>query len=115
MFVGTAANSNGYAQGGFGTLTPTNLDDGTIINQLTFSNHSAPAPGNMLLFVNSYPGSITASYLASITVNGGTFTPSDPNFTGFSGGAPGGSAQWTWSGAGFPTPGTTVPVIVVRS
>lgn len=115
MLVGTGANSNGYASGGFGTLTPSTLGDGAVIDEITFTNHSAPVSGNALLFLNSYPGTITAAYLTSITVGGVTLTPSDVNFTGFSGGAPGGSAQWTWSGAGFPTPGTTIPVVIVRT
>lgn len=115
MLVGTAANSNGYAAGGFGTLTPNTLGDGAVVDELIFSNHSAPVPGNAIFAIHSYPGTITSAYLTSLTVGANVLTPSDPTFTGFSGGAPGGSAQWTWSGVGFPTVGSTLPVVVVRA
>jgi hypothetical protein len=115
MLVGNVGNNNGYINGTIGTLTPTVLGDGATVQELLFSNHSAPVPGNCIFEIDTYPGTITSSYLTSLNVNGNILTPSSPNFTGFSGGSPGGAAQWSWSGAGFPTIGSTIPVIVTRT
>lgn len=115
MLVGTVGNNNGYAAGGVGTLTPGTLGDGAIVQEILVSNHAAPTPGLLIFFISNYPGTITSAYLTSLMINAALYKPSDANFTGFSGGASGGSAQWTWSGAGIPTPGTTIPVVITRT
>lgn len=114
MITGTAANAVGYAFGGFGSLTPATLGDGAIVDEITVGNHLAPVPFQVIFFLRSYPGVITVNYLTSLTFNG-TYTPHDANFTGFTGGGSGGSAQWTWSGGGVPGVGITLPIVVVRT
>lgn len=115
MFSGTAANSVGFAAGGFGSLTPNTLGDGAVVDEVSVGNHVSPHPNQFLFFITSYPGTINQSYLTSISINGQPFAPGDGNFTSFTGGAPGGSAQWIWQNATIPTIGATVPVVVIRT
>lgn len=118
MVTGISGAVAGYAHGGFGNMTPTTLGDGTTVDQLLLSSHTAPTPDLMQLFFLNYPGAITAAYLSAVTINGTAMPMSGPLFS-FTGGAPGGSAEFIWSSqrAVFPTGvgGVTVPVIIVRT
>jgi hypothetical protein len=117
MIVGTggAGGNNGYILGGFGSLTPTTLGDGTSVTELAVSNMGSSTPHVMILALQGYPGTITASYLTSLQINTGSlFTPSTPGFS-FAGGAPGGSANFTWTGAPFLTNGATDVVTITRT
>lgn len=115
MFTGTVANEIGFENGAIGTMTPGTLGDGSIVQQLAIADHLAPTPRNMLFSISNYPGTITQSYLTSLTLLGGTFAPGDANFLGFSGGAPGSSATWNWANGPIPGVGVSVPVAIIRT
>jgi len=114
MICGTSANAVGYALGGFGALTPPDLGDGSVVQEITVADHLSPTPNVFIFEITGFPGTITVNYLASITLNGIVHTPQDANFTSFTGGGAGSIAQWQWGSVGFLTNGATVPVIVVR-
>lgn len=115
MLVGTAGNANGYAQGGFGTLTPSTLGDGTVVTEVAVSNLSAPVPRTLIVALSGYPGAITAGYLTSVQFDAGApIVPSGANFT-FGGGSAGGTAQFTWTGQIIFAPNATVTVAVTRT
>lgn len=119
MTVTVSGNVAGFTQGGFGGMVPTVLGDGTQVNSLLLSSAAAtPNPNQMQLFLLNYPGTITAAYIASISINGSFMPMSGSNFS-FSGGAPGGGAQFTWQNQGGVYSAThggfTVPIIIVRS
>jgi hypothetical protein len=117
MISATNANDFGFAAGGFGSVTPNVLGDGSVIDEILLSNHTAPNPDFFQLFLLGIPSggaNVLASYLTSITVNGITLVPSGANFS-FTGGV--GTGNWGWSNQRFlfPGGGATVPVVVVRS
>lgn len=115
MLVGTAANDNGYVNGAFGVLTPNTLGDGSIVQEMAVATHLAPTPFQLVFTISNYPGTITQTYLTSLTINASLVAPGDPNYTGFTGGTPGGTAQWIWQNQGVPIVGNTIPIIVVRT
>jgi hypothetical protein len=117
MVVGSSGPTNaiGYVNGGFGSLTPTTLGDGSTVNELAIGANMSPSPNQLVFQITGYPGTITQSYLTSIAYQSTSVAPGDSNFTSFSGGGPGGTAQWIWQFAGIPTVGTTVPVLVIRT
>jgi hypothetical protein len=116
MFVGgPVADAVGYVPGSIGSLTPTTLGDGSVVQEITISNHLSPTPFELAFEINGYPGTIVEGYLTSISVDGSVFTPGGTGFVSFSGGSPGGTAQWLWTGAAVPTVGSTIPVIVMRT
>lgn len=108
IVCGTANNSNGYVNGGIGSIAPNNLlGDGSTLQQLSVSNSHAPVPGNLILSIN---GNISASnYLTSITIAGTTYLASAATFSG-GGGV---SGQWQWSGAGIFS--GTIAVVIQRT
>jgi hypothetical protein len=113
MITGSVGNTNGYSIGAFGTMTPDTLGDGATVTQLAVSNNSAPTPGILLFDIDTYPGTITSSYLTSLQVGATTYLPAAATFTG---GGIGGSAQWKWTGATvFGGGGGSITVIVIRS
>ena len=117
MVVGTggAGGSNGYIAGGFGSLTPNTLGDGSVVQELAVGGLSSATPHQLVFEINGYPGTIAQAYLTSLSINGTLHLPGDANFTSFTGGAPGGTAQWIWQNAGIPTNGATIPIIVMRT
>jgi hypothetical protein len=115
MLVGTAANDNGYVNGAFGVLTPNTLGDGSIVQELAVATHLAPTPFQLVFTISNYPGTITQAYLTSLTINASLVAPGDPNYTGFTGGTPGGTAQWIWQNQGVPIVGNTIPIVVTRT
>jgi hypothetical protein len=103
------AGSNGYAQGGFGSLTPTVLGDGSTVTTLDASV-TTPFPLNFT--ITGYPGTIGSAYLKSLTLNGATFLATAASF---SGGGAGGSAVWTWASGFHFSVNETVAVTVQRT
>ena len=101
--------SNGYIQGGFGSLTPTTLGDGSTVTEIAASVTS-PFPLN--LTIRGYPGTIGSSYLTSLSLNAALFTAASASF---SGGTPGGSAVWTWASGFHFSVSETVAVILQRT
>ena len=112
--TGGSGGSNGYAAGGFGSLIPNTLSDGSIVQELAVGLMTSASPHQLVFSINNYPGTITQAYLTSLSINGTVHMPSDSNFTSFSGGAHGGTAQWIWSAVAIPTNGTTVPIVVIH-
>lgn len=117
MLVGSggAGGSNGYINGAFGTLTPNTLGDGSVVQEMAVAEMGSATPHQLVFSINGYPGTIVEAYLTSLSINSAVYLPGDANFTSFSGGAPGGTAQWIWQNAGIPTNGATIPIIVIRS
>lgn len=114
--TGGAGGSNGYVAGGFGALTPNTLGDGAVVTELAVGLMTSAAPHQLIFAINGYPGTITQAYLTSLSINNlAPHLPGDSDFTSFTGGAPGGSAQWIWQNAGIPTSGVVVPVAIVRT
>jgi hypothetical protein len=103
------AGSNGYIQGGFGSLTPTTLGDGSTVTEIAASVTS-PFPLN--LTIRGYPGTIGSSYLTSLSLNAALFTAASASF---SGGTPGGSAVWTWASGFHFGASQTIAVILQRT
>lgn len=101
--------SNGYIQGGFGSLTPTTLGDGSTVTEIAASVTS-PFPLN--LTIRGYPGTIGSSYLTSLSLNAALFTAASASF---SGGTPGGSAVWTWASGFHFGASQTIAVILQRT
>lgn len=119
MVTAVSGNVAGYTFAGFGSMTPTNLGDGARVDSLLLSSAVAtPVPNQMQLFLEGYPGTITGAYIASISING-TFMPMSGADFSFSGGTPGGSAQFTWRNQGGVYSAThggfSIPVVIVRS
>lgn len=113
MVNGTAANAVGYVRSAFGSLTPSILGDGTLVNELTVANSLSPTPHECILLISGYPGTITSVYLTSLQLDG--LTPLLASSATFSGGGAGASAQWTWTGVLFLTVGATIPVAITRT
>lgn len=119
MVTAVSGNVAGYTFAGFGSMTPTNLGDGARVDSLLLSSAVAtPVPNQMQLFLEGYPGTITGAYIASISING-TFMPMSGADFSFSGGTPGGSAQFAWRNQGGVYSAThggfSIPVVIVRS
>lgn len=110
IVCGTANNSNGYVNGGIGSISPNNqLGDGSTLQQLSVSNIHAPVPGTQILSINAGPGvNITANYISTLTIGVNVFTPAGATFAG--GGV---SGQWTWTGAGIFS--GTISVVIQRT
>jgi len=117
MVVGSggAGGSNGYINGGFGSLTPNTLGDGSVVQELAVGGRTSASPNQLVFEIRGYPGTIVSGYLRSLSVNGVVSAPGDANFTSFSGGTAGSTAQWIWQNAGIPTSGATIPIIVTRT
>jgi hypothetical protein len=109
LVAGTAGGSNGYTQGSFGSLTPGTLGDGATVIELAAS---ATSPHPLVFFIDTYPGTITSSYLTSVTIGAAVFLATAATF---SGGTAGGSASWTWASGPVITPTDTYAVAVQRS
>ena len=103
------AGSNGYVQGSFGSLTPSVLGDGTTVIEMAAS---VTTPFPLILQITGYPGSITSSYLTSLTLNAAVFLASAATFGG---GGGGGSATWSWSSGFHFLNSAHVAVIVQRT
>jgi hypothetical protein len=109
MVAGTTAGSSGYLGGVFGTLTPHVLGDGATVEELTAANAFAH---NSIFEITGYPGSITSSYLLSLTVGATTLLATAATFAG---GGSGGAASWTWSTGFAINSGSTYAVVVQRT
>jgi hypothetical protein len=101
--------SNGYEQGGFGSLTPTTLGDGSTVTAIAAS---VTTPFALQLSITGYPGTITSSYLTSLSLNGNVFLQSSASF---SGGGAGGTALWTWNPGFHFSASETVAVVLQRN
>ena len=101
--------SNGYEQGGFGSLTPTTLGDGSTVTAIVAS---VTTPFALQLSITGYPGTITSSYLTSLTLNTAVFLQSSASFGG---GGAGGTAIWTWNPGFHFSASETVAVVLQRN
>ena len=103
------AGSNGYIQGGFGSLTPTTLGDGATVTEIAAS---VTTPFALNLTIQGYAGTIASSYLTSLMLNATTFLATSASFAG---GGAGGSASWTWNPGFHFTASETVAVVLQRN
>jgi len=101
--------TNGYAQGGFGSLTPNVLGDGATVTAI---DASVTNPFPLNLTITGYVGSITSGYLTSLMLNGTLLLSTSATF---SGGSLGGSANWSWNPGFHFLNSATVAVILQRS
>ena len=88
---GASGGTNGYVQGAFGSIAPSNiLTDTNVIEELT----SGTITHTMILVINQGASgpSISSSYLTSLTINGTVWTGASASFSGG-----GSSGQWNWS------------------
>jgi hypothetical protein len=109
MVAGGVTGVAGYVRGTFGTLTPSVLGDGALVQELA----AATATPHALTFtISGYAGVITSGYLISVLVGVSIFEATAATFTG---GSSGGTAQWQWASGPLLSSGTTYPVTVQRS
>jgi hypothetical protein len=104
LVVGTeplGGEGRGYAQGGFGNITPSPvLGDGTTIVDLLIGNNTHI----LNLSIAGFPSNPGAGYVATLVINGTTTFLGSAATYSYSGG----QATWQWSGAGRFTAGTSV-------
>jgi hypothetical protein len=101
--------SNGYIHGGFGSLTPTILGDGSTVTEIAAS---VTTPFSLILAITGYPGTIASTYLSSLTLDSAAFIATSASF---SGGGAGGTATWTWNPGFHFSNNETVAVVLQRN
>ena len=111
LIAGVTFGETGYTQGGFGSLTPSVLGDGSTVTSL-FTTPTTPPQQELFFVITGYPGTVTSSYLTSLTINGATMPATAATF---SGGGAGSQAEWTWTPSTALVGGTTYPVVVQRT
>lgn len=107
LSAGSVPGDAGYSQGGFGSLSPSDLlGDGNTFLELA----TATIKPFATVFQVISSGPLAANYIDSVTINGAELLASAAAFSGGSGGG-----TWTWTpGLSF-TPGQTYDVLVIRN
>ena len=109
LVSGNVSTTNGYVRGTIGSLTPSTLGDGALVQELAAKSTT---PFTLIFDISGYAGTITSSYLVSVTINTTVFAATAATF---SGGGSGSSASWQWSTGFNLINGDTFSVAVERS
>jgi hypothetical protein len=112
LIAGAATNATGYNSTGhppFGSITPSaTLNDGNVI---TILETSTPGTPDLTLRITGFSADPTASYISSISINGGTTFGTVASSYAYGSGM----ATWIWNSfpASVLVSGTSYPVVLV--
>jgi hypothetical protein len=109
LVSGNVSTTNGYVRGTIGSLTPSTLGDGALVQEIAAKSTT---PFTLIFDISGYAGTITSSYLISLTITNTVFLATSAVFTG---GSAGGTAQWQWTTGFNLINGDTFSVAVNRS